>query len=59
MILAVNVTLLMSPLSYGIVDCDISLKRGSKRLVKDGVLKALDFSDFGTCGLHKKGKQTN
>ena len=36
----------------------ISMER-IKRLVNDGVLKALDFSDFGTCVDCIKGKQTN
>ena len=30
-----------------------------KRLVNDGVLKALNFTDFGTCEDCIKGKQTN
>ena len=36
----------------------ISIKR-IKRLVKDGVLKTLDFTDFGTCVDCIKGKQSN
>ena len=36
----------------------ISIER-IKRLVKDGVLKTLDFTDFGTCVDCIKGKQTN
>jgi len=35
----------------------ISIKR-IKRLVNDGVLKTLDFTDFGTCVDCIKGKQT-
>ena len=36
----------------------ISIER-IKRLVKDGVLKTLDFIDFGTCVDCIKGNQTN
>ena len=36
----------------------ISMER-IKRLVKDGVLNSLDFTDFGTCVDCIKGKQTN
>jgi hypothetical protein len=36
----------------------ISVER-IKRLINDGVLKALNFSDFGTCVDCTKGKQTN
>ena len=36
----------------------ISIER-IKGLVKDGVLKTLDFTDFGTCVDCIKGKQTN
>ena len=36
----------------------ISIER-IKRLVNDGVLKTLDFTDFGTCVDYIKGKQTN
>ena len=38
--------------------CHISIDR-IKRLVNDGVLQALDFTDFGTCVDCIKGKQTN
>ncbi|KAH9668658.1 Integrase catalytic domain-containing protein [Citrus sinensis] len=36
----------------------ISIER-IKRLVNDGALEALDFTDFGTCVDYIKGKQTN
>ena len=36
----------------------ISIERIT-RLVKDGVLKTFDFTDFGTCVDYIKGKQTN
>ena len=38
--------------------CHISIDR-IKRLINDGVLKTLDFSDSGTCLSCIKGKQTN
>jgi hypothetical protein len=43
---------------YGTGDCNIFPQK-IKRLVTDGILKTLDFTNFGTCVVCINGKQAN
>ena len=54
-----NVLRMKNPLYYGNGDWDKSPFRGIKRLVNEGVLSSMDFTDFETCLDCINGKQTN